>query len=100
MENMKAWNFRALTLGTEDAVSGARVARAVVARLALAVGVVVDLHAGRVRVESTTRLPVEALLAQLLSCGYKQNYGSGKKIAQQKSRKKQKCYRETIVQFD
>lgn len=54
------------TFSAEHSLRGAGVAGAVVASVALAEGVVVDLHAGGVGVEGATRLAVEALLAQLL----------------------------------
>lgn len=55
-----------ITFCAEVARHRARVRGAVVARLALAVRVVVDLDAGRVRVERAARRPVETLLAELL----------------------------------
>lgn len=55
------------TFGAEDPRGGARVTGLVVAGVALAVRVVVDLHTRRVRVEGLARFAVEALLTQFLS---------------------------------
>lgn len=54
------------TFGTEDALCRARVASCVVARIALAERIVVDLDTRRVQVEGATCLLVEALLTQFL----------------------------------
>lgn len=53
------------TFSAEYPLRGSGVAGLVVAGVALAVRVVVDLHAGRMRVERVARLLVEALLSQL-----------------------------------